>query len=299
MVLVLDIETESEKGNEMRTLTNMTMATLMALGLMAGCDDSGVEQERVLFNLTRDEAPARIVIPGDESNDGCTVVDILPQDGLALLKNLCVDDKKVVSVQLSDELATAFAQAVEMERVDIAGRIVEVQTVGGETFDVPMTVDLEEALEQVEELAEELETSGKPELVQKDEPAPEQTAVAMAVDTGYVFGTDSLFDAMPTKVDIVAHQGVVGIDLAPGVDGATMQVRRLHVFANEHGTPVLFNDLHQLPNYELTDGDADSIRNVRSGMGFVIENNVSGGYTYVFVKQASMTKVELEYQAVQ
>lgn len=240
----------------------------------------------------------RLVVPGDDDSDGCIVVDVQPQDGIAILKNLCANDAAAATVQLSDELAAQFAEAVELERVDVEGRLRDVQGMAAAVLDAPMTVEFQDAVEEVKGYTDETADSAKPEMDVPEDEEPVQTAIGMAVDSGYIFGADSNFDALPTKVDILAHAGEVGMDLLPGIDAATMHQRRVHLFVDDHGEAALFGDLHELPNYQLTDADYDVLRNVRPGMGFVIENNVSSGYTYVFVKQASETKVELEYQAV-
>lgn len=281
----------------MRTLTNMTLAAMVATSLVSGCDYGGSQEERVLFQLVRDDAPARIVLDGD-NGDGCTVIDIVPEDGIALLKDLCGSDQSAASVQMPADLVENLRLAAEMARTDRHDRIVALQTVAGETFEVPLTADLGEAIAAMYEQAEEAGSSNQQVAVDIEEDAPEQTAVAMSSDTGCIFGAGSLFDALPQKVDMLAYSGSVGMDLVPGLDPTTGEQRRLHIFTDDHGEPVIFNDLHEIPNHVLSEADTDMVRNARMGMGFVVENNVSGGVTYVFVKQVSNTKVELEYQAV-
>jgi hypothetical protein len=283
----------------MRTLAKMTLATLVATSLFSGCDSgSGIEEERVLFRLVRDEAPVRIVLDGDENGEGCTVIDIVPDDGVAILKDLCANDQNAATVQLPEGLVDSLEAAALLERIDHSGRIVEIQSVAGERFEVVLTDDLNEAIEAVHEQAEVAGSSSQQVDVNAEKDAPEQTAVGMSADTGFIFGAGSLFEALPTKVDILAYSGSKGMDLVPGLNPVTNEQRRLHLFIDDHGQPVLFNDLHEIPNYVLTEADTDMVRDARKGMAFIVENNVSGGVTYVFVKQVSNTKVELEYQAV-
>jgi hypothetical protein len=282
----------------MRNLAKMTLATLVATSLFSGCDfGSGIEEERVLFKLVREVASARIVLDADENGEGCTVIDIVPEDGFAILKDLCADDQNAATVHLTEALMDSLEEAAELEPTDHTGRIVEVQTLAGESFEVVLTADLSEAIEEVYEQAEEAGSS-QPVEIDIEEDAPEQTAVGMSADSGFIFGASSLFAALPTKVDMLAYSGSKSMDLVPGLNPVTKEQRRLHVFTNEHGDRVLFNDLHEIPNYVLTEADTDMVRDARTGMAFIVENNVSGGVTYVFVKQVSNTKVELEYQAV-
>ena len=280
----------------MKTLTNMTLAALVATTLLSACDFGGAEEERVLFNLVRSETPTRIVLDGHQTDDGCTVIDIVPQAGLAMVKDLC--GQSMASVRLPDGLVEQLQIAADTGLAVDSGRIVVVKNAFGENFEVPLTEELDEVLEEVYELAEEAGSGGQPVEVDIEEDSPEQTAVGMSSDTGFIFGAGSLFEAVPQKVDILAYSGTTGMDLVPGLDPVTGEQRRLHIFRDSHGEPALFNDLHELPNYSLIEADTDQVRDARKGMAFVIENNVSGGVTYVFVKQASNTKVELEYQAV-
>lgn len=282
----------------MKTLTGITLATMMATSFFSGCDFGGSEEERVLFQLVREDTPARIVLDGDDQSEGCTVVDLLPVDGVAILKDLCGNDLSATTVQLPENLIADLRQAAQMERVDRHNRIVAVQTAAGDRFDVPMTAAIGEAIEEIYEQAEEAGSSEQQVEVVIEEEAPEQTAVAMSSDTGYIFGAGSLFAALPAKVDLLAYAGATGMDLVPGINPATGEQRRLHVFADDHGEPVIFKDLHEIPNYVLSEADTDQVRDARAGMAFIVQNNVSGGVTYVFVKQVSNTKVELEYQAV-
>ncbi len=281
----------------MKKLTHFAIAALLTVGSQA-CDAGGTEEESVRFNLLRDEGTVRLEFGAEGSEDGCTAVSILPDDGMAILRNLCADDQRVATVNLSDDLAEQFAAAADMESGVADGEFVGTDVASGRLVDVPMTADLEEALEEVFELHAQHGES-QPGGYSQEEGAPDapaQTVVALAMDMGAVFATDAVVDADPTMTDLVAYAGFAGLDLLPGIsDGIP---RRLHLFRNDHGEPVIFNDLHELPNVALSGADHDLVRNVRAGMGFVVENNVSGGVTYVWVKQASATKVELAYQLV-
>jgi hypothetical protein len=263
--------TDTGRRYPMKKLTHFAIAALLTVGSQA-CDAGGTEEESVRFNLLRDEGTVRLEFGAEGSEDGCTAVSILPDDGMAILRNLCADDQRVATVNLSDDLAEQFAAAADMESGVADGEFVGTDVASGRLVDVPMTADLEEALEEVFELHAQHGES-QPGGYSQEEGAPDapaQTGVALAMDMGAVFATDAVVDADPTKTDLVAYAG----------------------FA------VIFNDLHELPNVALSGADHDLVRNVRAGMGFVVENNVSGGVTYVWVKQASATKVELAYQLV-
>jgi len=283
----------------MRTFTNLTLAALVATSFLSGCDYGGSEEEQVLFRLVRENAPARLVLDGSQDDDGCSVIDMVPGDGTAVVKDVCAIDQKGAAVMLPEGFMEMLKPAAGNKLSDGIDRRIKFQTASGERLDLLLTADLSEAIEEIYEQAEEAGSSGQQVDIDVEKDAPEQPAVGMFADSGFIFGADSIFDALPTKVDILAYSGSTTMDLVPGVSPVTQEQAKLHLFTDDHGEPILFNDLHEIPNYILTEADTDMVRDARQGMGFIVENNVSGGITYVFVKQVSNTKVELEYQAVE
>lgn len=130
--------------------------------------------------------------------------------------------------------------------------------------------------------------------------------VLLGLNEGVVFSTGEITKGASIKASdllVFAHKGE-DIDLKPGVDPQGTAHRQAKVFrdGDQPTSPnLVFDNLDQVPA-TIPDGSVqdDYLRRAARGNALVVENNVSGGYTKVFVDLYNKPgrNVRLHYVAV-
>ena len=165
----------------------------------------------------------------------------------------------------------------------------------------------------VDETQEQEETETKPSPV-VEEPAPEPepelapaksvpganySEVTLVANTGINFSTGQTFKmANYANSDLFATQGSSYLKLTPGGSKST-KTQPIRWFKTNGGLVKTFNSLDNVPWEYPTDAEASkSLVSAKPGVGFVVRNNLSDGYTRVWIKTGDSKSVTIQYQYV-
>lgn len=148
-------------------------------------------------------------------------------------------------------------------------------------------------------------TPSEPELPTVDDggPAGQTTSdiyeVTLFPGQGVNFATGELiYSANYANVDLYATKGSNFLKLTAGGISPTKS-HPLRWFQNSGGFVQTFETIDQVPLSLPTEADAgQSIVNAKAYIGFVVKNNLSAGYTRVWIKAGSHHATTLVYQLV-
>jgi hypothetical protein len=250
----------------------------------------------IVFEAEAALTPAQIVYHTLEEGQICGRVTIEPEDRVATFDNLCLTDVPPVVLDLDDAAAQAVMDgALKLLQQPCSeadcppGSRVEVLTQNEETVLLPFESPLRESVEKVlSQVAE----AGPPPAA-----APPIGTLSLAPEAGAIFGSGAaLPDSSPLKVDLICYASSKSVDLQAGAGPTMANQKLLKLFRTPGGTTAKFGSIGELPTDLPQDGDRDMVHHAQAGNGFVLENNITGGHTRVFVKEASTAKVVLEYQ---
>ena len=292
------------------TLTNYEEPRGAAAGA-AGCggeavdDDPEVGFEEALQQAAQDpNAPSQITYSKLEGEQPCLKVTVEPLDQVASVEDLCGGGKLKVydlDAKTSQAVLNGYYQllAVECGEGECGpGDRVEVLTVKEETRVLPYESPLSDQLESVLDLYNgEAETADPPEA----EPLVAATLaeVTLKPDQGVVFAGGQVESAAsPLKVDIICYASSKTVDLQAGAGPTISKQKHLKLFKTSGGVVQKFEGLDEVPDIFPGSEDRDMVHHAEAGMAFVVENNVSAGYTKAIVKEASTEEVVLLYTSV-
>lgn len=132
---------------------------------------------------------------------------------------------------------------------------------------------------------------------------PVKSEVVLKIDQGVVFSTGAITNGAAFQASdlvVVAHQQV-DVDLKPGVEPNSTDHVLMHVFrTGDQATSAnaVFDDLDSVPALKPSGAImGDFLRRAGNGNGCVVQNNMSKGYTKVFVDMynAPGKQVRLKY----
>jgi len=288
-----------------------------ATGESGGCDGEPAEGDS-LENGNAEEAvelaagaPAQITYKQVVGGQNCLVVTIEPMDGVATIDDLCLENHQPQVIELDDGSAKAVLDGYEALKESVCGadncppgERIEVLTVDEEHLMLPYKSPLKESMQQVLSMYEVDEGDGEAGNA-PDEPEPEVQAapvyeITLKPEQGAVFANgDVLSEASPLKVDLICFASSISVDMQAGAGPTMSKQKHLKLFRTPGGTVQKFSSIDELPDELPKDDDRDMVHNADAGNGFVVENNVSQGYTKVFVKDADDGKAVLQYQPIQ
>jgi hypothetical protein len=292
-----------------------------ATGNGGGCgndygEESDVGEEEagvVLADGDDDEAPAQVTYRQLVGGVNCLVLTIEPADRIATVDDLCTEGADPHVLDLDDEQAAQIVKAyaaLKPSRCDSAscqtGERVEILTSAEEKFFLPFQSPLREPVEKLLALYGEATAGEETEGGSGGGPAEAPPAAAspaaeltLLPEQGAVFANSAAVgQASPLKVDLICYASSKTVDLQAGAGPTMAKQKHLKLFRTPGGTAATFGGLQELPADLPADDDRDMVHNAEGLMGFVVENNVSPGYTRVWVKEASAGNVVLQYQVV-
>lgn len=242
--------------------------------------------------------PAQITYHLLEEGQICGRITIEPEDRVATFDNLCLADEPPIVLDLDDAAAQAvLAGALQLllqpcDETDCPpGSRVEVLTQNEEILLLPFQSPLRESVESV---LQQVVAAGPP-----PKAAPQSATLTLSPEGGALFGTGTVLpEASPLKVDLICYASSKSVDLQAGAGPTMAKQKHLKLFRTPGGTTAKFGSIAELPAELPEDDDRDMVHHAQAGNGFVVENNISGGYTRLFVKEASTTKVVLEYLVI-
>ena len=293
------------------TLTQYKEPRGAAAGGAAGCggeavhDEPEVGHEEALEQGANDpDAPSQITYSKLEGEQPCLKITLEPLDAVASVEDLCGSgqikafdlDTKTAAAVLSGYYELLAAECGEGECGP--GERVEVLTVKEETRVLPYESPLSDQMEKVLELyQEESETAVQPE--SDPPPAAPPKEVTLQPEQGVVFaGAQVETEASPLKVDVICYASSKTVDLQAGAGPTISKQKHLKLFKTSGGVVQKFNSLDEVPDIFPGSEDRDMVHHAEAGMAFVVENNVSAGYTKAIVTSASKEAVVLEYTSV-
>ena len=137
-----------------------------------------------------------------------------------------------------------------------------------------------------------------------DDPADAAVAstkgeVVLKVNEGVVFSTGETTNGSPQASDLIiyAHQSQ-DIDLKSGVEPNTTKHLQMRVFRTANNANAVFDNLDLVPQQKPTGLMLDDfLSKAANGNGCVVQNNISKGYTKIFVDtyNAPGKQVRLKY----
>lgn len=112
--------------------------------------------------------------------------------------------------------------------------------------------------------------------------------VTLGVDGAVVFGTGAVAaKGNHLTADLIAYKSGAGLDLKSGVPQGTTSRQPLRLFKTAGGVAETFGSLADVPREAPAAADANAyVPKAAAGMGFVLQNNITEGYTAVWVKDA-------------
>lgn len=124
--------------------------------------------------------------------------------------------------------------------------------------------------------------------------------VTLGIDGAVVFDTGTVD---PTghhlTADLIAYKSGAGMDLKSGVPNGTTSHQPLRLFKTAGGKPATYASLDEVPREVPAADEANTyVPKAAAGMGFVVQNNISSGYTAVWVKSVddNPTTVTIAYE---
>ena len=282
-----------------------------ATGDAGGCggEPAGEElddEEEVDFVAVVDPAaPAQIVYRQTIGGATCLVVTIEPGDQVASIDDLCVEGHVPQVVDLDDAQAKAVLDGYDALKAAVCtgdscpeGERLEVLTVDEDQLLLPYQSPLKESFQQVLSAYQGAEVEGDGE-----EPAAAAAPVLELIlkpEQGAVFANHAVVtEASPLKVDLICYASSKTVDMQAGAGPTMAKQKHLLLFRTPGGTVAKFGSLGEMPDAIPGDDDRDMVHNAEAQHGFVIENNLSQGFTRVYVKEAGPSQVVLQYQAVE
>ena len=254
-----------------------------------------------------DEAPAQVIYRQLVDGKECVSVTVEPLDRVATVDDACGAEPSTRVIDLDKATAEAVLDGYyQLHTQPCAdgqcppGQRVEVLTVKEEKLVLPYQSPLKESIDQILKAPGAATSEAPPE----DESAPAADKLAtfpltLTPEQGAVFANGaSLPAASPMKVDVICYASSKTVDIQAGAGPTMANQKHLKLFRTPGGTVAKFSSLSELPDELPGPEDRDMVHHAAAGNGFVVENNVSPGYTRVLVKEATQQKVVLEYQMV-
>lgn len=292
------------------TMTQYKEPRGAAAGGGVGCggepvDSEITEQDATVKFATNPEAPSQIIYSGGEGEDDCLKLTIEPLDRVASVEDTCHDGKTKVFELDEDTADSMVASYFSMKDAECSeadcppGKRVEILTQEEETRLLRYESPLKEHVEMVLTWYQaEPETPPKAEVETK--PADLEPAVSeltLKPEQGAVFVEQKvLLNASPLKVDLVCYDSSKTVDLQAGAGPTMAKQKHLKLFRTPGGTVKKFANIQEIPTELPGDEDRDMVHHAETGMGFIVENNVSPGYTKVFVKEGQDASVVFQFQ---
>ncbi len=168
---------------------------------------------------------------------------------------------------------------------------VEVLTDSEETFYLPLVSPLRETIDEIR-----AGYQATPATTQEDESAHQGT-LQLRWDEGAVFMNGEVrSNASPLNVDLICYKASKTVDLKPGAGPTMANEKPMQMLRTPGGTYQSFNSVDGIPSDNPKDGSREMLHNAKPGMGCVLQNNVSPGFTKILVKEATADSVTIEYE---
>lgn len=281
-----------------------------AAGGGAGCggdpvDSEITEEDATVKFATNPEAPSQIVYSNAEEEENCLKLTIEPLDRVASVEDTCADGKTRVFDLDEDTAESMVASYFSMKEAECKedecppGKRVEILTQKEETrllrYESPLKEHVEMILTWYEAEPEpptQAQVESKP-----TPPAPAIGEITLKPEQGAVFvEKQAELNASPLSVDLICYDSSKTVDLQAGAGPTMAKQKHLKLFRTPGGTVKKFGSIDEIP-VELPEAeDRDMVHHAEAGMGFIVENNVSPGYTKVFVKDGQDASVILQFQ---
>ncbi len=253
-----------------------------------------------------DEAPAQVIYRQLVDGKECVSVTVEPLDRIATVDDLCGTEPATRVIDLDKATAAAVLDGYYQLHMQPCGEgqcppgeRVEVLTVKEEKLVLPYQSPLRDSIDAI------LKSQGTQEgaaATQPEEPAadkPASSKLTLSPEQGAVFANAAALPAAsPMKVDLICYASSKTVDLQAGAGPTMANQKHLKLFRTPGGTVAKFGSLAEIPPDLPGPDDRDMVHHAAPGNGFVVENNVSPGYTRVLVKEASQDKVVIEYELV-
>jgi hypothetical protein len=278
-----------------------------AAGGASGCG-GGEEQEPAVpdagaaswEDVVQGLAPAQIHYYVYQGDKPCTHVSIEPGDSVASVEDLC-RGLEVQVYDLTDEQSKGVLAAFEaLKESDCVScpppERFEVLMSDEKTRYLPYADPLKPFVQQfLSQYSQEagLGTEGAKDVA----PAASMT---LKPEFGARFAESTAeAQSSPLSADLICYASSQTVDLQAGAGPTMAKQKHLKLFRTPGGTVQKFGSLDEVPAEIPADTDRDMVHHAKAGNGFVVENNVSPGYTRVFIKDAGEGYVVLEYQMFQ
>jgi len=253
-----------------------------------------------------EEAPAQVIYRQLVDGQECLTVTVEPLDRVATVDDLCGAEPSTRVIDLdkatADAVLDGYYQLHTMPCIEgqcPPGQRVEVLTVKEQKLLLPFQSPLKDSIDQI------LKAKGPAEAAttadaQPPADKPPASVLTLVPEQGAVFANvASLPAASAMQVDLICYASSKTVDLQAGAGPTMANQKHLKLFRTPGGTVAKFSSLAELPPDLPVESDRDMVHHAAAGNGFVVENNVSPGYTRVLVKDATKEKVVLEYEMVQ